>query len=79
MSFDLLWISITFYYSFTDNSYLKVLRTSIELNKNNALVYYVLISYVNLKDTYDITVLPNPQNRLTHNYLLIINYYKDSI
>ena len=62
-----------------DNNYLKVLRTSIELNKNNALVYYVLISYVNLKDAYDITVLPNPQNRLTHNYLLIINYYKDYI
>ena len=58
---------------------MKVFKTSIELNKNNALVYYVLISYVNLKDIYDITVFPNPQNKLTHNYLLIINYYKDSI
>ena len=58
---------------------MKVFKTSIELNKNNALVYYDLISYVNLYDTYDITVLPNPQNRLIHNYLFIINYYKDYI
>ena len=76
--FDLLWISITFYYSFTDNNYLKVFKTSIELNKNNALVYY-LINYTILKDKYDITVFPSPQNKLTHNYLLIINYFKDSI
>ncbi len=78
MSFDLLWISIIFYYSFTDNNYLKVFKTSIELNKNNDLDY-VLINYTNLKDKYDIIVFPSPQNRLIHNYLLIINYYKDSI